>query len=279
MINIKISLKSLEGKFLDWIVSIIILLFFRPHWDENTTPDDLDKKEKLEFLEWRRSLAQLQEDEGILLTPYEKNLEFWRQLWRVVERSDVVVQIVDARNPLLFRCEDLEAYVKEVSNDKINLILINKSDFLNEDQRRYWANYFSEQGIKVLFFSAELASKNDKQILENVDERKNEEPDKNVKSVDDSIDEAEIKNTRNVETVKQSIVDLQSAVNENADTLNNIIDKIEEIIGKTNLREECNVITENSSSLLTAKEVIELFKTIHTKSKVSFLYMCMFYIT
>lgn len=28
--------------------------------------------------------------------------------------SDVIVQIVDARNPLLFRCPDLEVYVKEV---------------------------------------------------------------------------------------------------------------------------------------------------------------------
>lgn len=37
-------------------------------------------------------------------TPFEKNLNVWRQLWRVIERSDVVVQIVDARNPLVFRC-------------------------------------------------------------------------------------------------------------------------------------------------------------------------------
>lgn len=97
-------------------------------------------------------MAKLQEDEGILLTPYEKNLEFWRQLWRVVERSDVVVQIVDARNPLLFRCEDLEKYVKEVSEDKMNLILINKADFLNITQRQYWADYFTNIGVKVVFF-------------------------------------------------------------------------------------------------------------------------------
>ena len=38
-----------------------------------------------------------------MVTPYEKNLEFWRQLWRVIERSDVVIQIVDSRHPLLFR--------------------------------------------------------------------------------------------------------------------------------------------------------------------------------
>ena len=51
--------------------------------------------------------------------------------------SDVVVQIVDARNPLLFRCGDLENYVRELSpeNRKINVILVNKADLLNDKQR------------------------------------------------------------------------------------------------------------------------------------------------
>jgi large subunit GTPase 1 len=88
------------------------------------------------------------------LTPFEKNLEFWRQLWRVAEKrfapiylnflvrqilflSDIIVQIVDARNPLLFRCEDLESYVRELSvdNKKINVILVNKADLLTDEQR------------------------------------------------------------------------------------------------------------------------------------------------
>ncbi len=38
------------------------------------------------------------------VTPYEKNLDVWRQLWRVVERSDVLVQIVDARMPTFYQC-------------------------------------------------------------------------------------------------------------------------------------------------------------------------------
>jgi large subunit GTPase 1 len=47
---------------------------------------------------------QLQEsaNEGKKVTPFEKNIEVWRQLWRVLERSDLVCQIVDARNPLLY---------------------------------------------------------------------------------------------------------------------------------------------------------------------------------
>jgi hypothetical protein len=40
-----------------------------------------------------RQLAVLEEDEGLTLTPFERNLEVWRQLWRVLERSDIVVQV------------------------------------------------------------------------------------------------------------------------------------------------------------------------------------------
>ena len=38
------------------------------------------------------------------VTPFEKNIEVWRQLWRVLERSDFAIQIVDARNPTLYLC-------------------------------------------------------------------------------------------------------------------------------------------------------------------------------
>ena len=32
------------------------------------------------------NLYRLQENEHLSMTPFEKNLEFWRQLWRVIER-------------------------------------------------------------------------------------------------------------------------------------------------------------------------------------------------
>ena len=49
--------------------------------------------------------------------------------------SDVVVQIVDARNPLLFWCPDLNEYVKAVDPKKQTLLLINKADLLSVNQR------------------------------------------------------------------------------------------------------------------------------------------------
>ncbi|XP_072111386.1 large subunit GTPase 1 homolog [Mobula birostris] len=131
----------------------------RPHWDENTAAEELQKAERESFLEWRRQLARLEEERNLILTPFEKNLDFWRQLWRVIERSDIIVQIVDARNPLLFRCEDLERYVKEVQKDKVNMILLNKADLLTRAQRRIWAKYFAEEGIRVVFWSATAEAK------------------------------------------------------------------------------------------------------------------------
>ncbi|TKA31027.1 hypothetical protein B0A50_01995 [Salinomyces thailandicus] len=129
----------------------------RPPWDASTTAQELDTRERQSLLDWRRGLAELQEIDDLLMTPFERNLEVWRQLWRVIERSDLVVQIVDARNPLLFRSDDLERYVKEVDRKKRNLLLVNKADMMTLEQRQAWAEYFVDRGINFRFFSAELA--------------------------------------------------------------------------------------------------------------------------
>ncbi|KAF8846207.1 P-loop containing nucleoside triphosphate hydrolase protein [Paxillus ammoniavirescens] len=140
----------------------------RPPWTKNITTAQLDRQEKDAFLEWRRALAQLQEEEKFLLTPFERNIEVWRQLWRVLERSHLVVQIVDARNPLRFRCEDLESCVQDVEGAegeagtgkalRKTLLLINKADLLTATQRRIWGDYFDAQGIQYAFFSAANAA-------------------------------------------------------------------------------------------------------------------------
>lgn len=136
------------------------------------------------------NVRSLQDNQSLLLTPFERNLEVWRQLWRTCERSDLVVQIVDARNPLASRSEDLEKYVLELNLDidgdgvgeramgnhrvpRKNLLLINKSDLLTRLQRSVriedscfifspftlpsregWADYFEEHQIQYAFFSA-----------------------------------------------------------------------------------------------------------------------------
>ncbi|XP_018008557.1 large subunit GTPase 1 homolog [Hyalella azteca] len=147
----------------------------RPAWDEMTSKEELQQAEAEAFRQWRVQLEELSSVEDITVTPYEKNPRVWQQLWRVVERSDVVVQIVDARNPLMFRCTDLEKYVKEVDPDKVNLLLVNKSDFLSEEQRQAWADYFNINNVFAVFFSALAAGNELGKELEDLSEEEDEE--------------------------------------------------------------------------------------------------------
>lgn len=280
----------------------------RPKWTKDMGAEELKTQENFSFLEWRRGLAQLQENEGILMTPYEKNLEFWRQLWRVVERSDVVVQIVDARNPLLFRSEDLEKYVKEVSGDKMNMILINKADFLTAEQRAIWAEYFDREGMKVAFYSATLAAEANK--LETVEEN-DDQNEGNKEDESDSVDgsessedeskdeegdnedegEGDDEPVEKPEVAEQQKVDGTVKGNESntssegdwekvsktdisVDSLKDATQEIAESVDKIEtqldkVEEILGISSKNDSNILTREELIELFRRVHKGKKVT----------
>ncbi|KAG6498665.1 GTPase LSG1-1-like [Zingiber officinale] len=130
----------------------------RPPWSAHMSIEELDANEKQAFLEWRRNLARLEENGKLVLTPFEKNLDIWRQLWRVLERSDLLVMVVDARDPLFYRCPDLEEYARELDEHKKTLLLVNKADLLPISIRYRWAEYFHRHGILFVFWSAKAAS-------------------------------------------------------------------------------------------------------------------------
>lgn len=177
----------------------------RPAWDTDMTKYQLARRENDAFLEWRRKLAHLQEtNEDLLLTPFERNIEVWKQLWRVVERSDLIVQIVDARDPLLFRSVDLERYVKELDDRKQNLLLVNKADLLTRKQRIIWAKYFLSRGIDFTFYSA-LKANQLLELQEEFGEDYKHEEDKEDEGEDEDEEgvDAQVLESINILTIEQ----------------------------------------------------------------------------
>ena len=136
----------------------------RPAWDETTTPEELDRIENESFVEWRRAIAKKEEElfagstnnehayNSRTVTPYEKNLQVWRQLWRVLERCSCVVQLVDGRNPMFYLSDDLRKYAEELG--KPIMLVVNKADYLSVDQRRVWSEYLTDRNWHHVFFSA-----------------------------------------------------------------------------------------------------------------------------
>ncbi|KAF0993333.1 hypothetical protein HZS_7205 [Henneguya salminicola] len=60
-------------------------IFKRPAWTRDMTCEQVNHNEKEAFLEYKRNLYNLQSSKNKAITPFEKNIEIWRQLWRVIE--------------------------------------------------------------------------------------------------------------------------------------------------------------------------------------------------
>lgn len=211
----------------------------------------------------------------MVLTPFERNIEIWRQLWHVVEKSDLIVQILDARNPLLFRNEDLELYVNEInlknqklfesvaSNDspslKRNLLLLNKADFLTLKQREMWCQYFNKEKIHIVFWSAVDL---DDDRLSNVSNAKIEEE----SEPNDTDTNIEVK-TAGIETDVHSSdsEDEFDSTNSNDDDseYETVDDEEDEKCYQVDSNLKCSdskFTGENSAKVLTRAELLEYFK-------------------
>ena len=127
----------------------------KPKYVKGMKKEEFSKLEKESFLAWRKALAE-EEMKNInrTITPYEKNIEVWKQLWMTVDKSELLFQIVDGRNPLYYRCPDLEKYIKEVDPNKQSILIVNKADLMTEEIRKNWADYFKTHNIKYIYFSA-----------------------------------------------------------------------------------------------------------------------------
>ncbi|XP_058678545.1 guanine nucleotide-binding protein-like 1 [Ammospiza caudacuta] len=80
----------------------------RPPWSFGMSPEELRQREEAAFGDFLRALGDTPGDtpgdsrgDSRGLAPFEHNLETWRQLWRVLEMSDIVLLIADARHPAL----------------------------------------------------------------------------------------------------------------------------------------------------------------------------------
>ncbi|XP_059050696.1 large subunit GTPase 1 homolog [Achroia grisella] len=210
----------------------------RPQWTLGITPEEQLSRERDSFLDWRRHLNELQAKLGAALTPYERNIEFWKQLWRTLEKADIVLILLDARNPLLFRCADLEKYAAEQKCKCI--LLLNKADLTSEYVRKTWVDYFNKENIHIIFFSAAKSTK-DRKLSENDEpDPKDSVNNSDTESADSEIDEDSdvdlekeaLKSAEeDIVLFKKQLSDLDVAVSNTADKIDRIqiaLDKVVE---------------------------------------------------
>lgn len=60
------------------------------------------------------------------MSPDHSERSFYKELVKVIEASDVILEVLDARDPLGTRCIDMEKMVRKVDPSKRIVLLLNK---------------------------------------------------------------------------------------------------------------------------------------------------------
>ena len=119
----------------------VTLMPARPKWDYELERGRLHSRERKAFVRWIASVKRRLIESGAGHAPaFEQNIEVWRQLWRVLERADVAVLVVDARHPLLHTPPALYAHVARRLKKPLVLVL-NKIDAIPRAAAEAWAEH------------------------------------------------------------------------------------------------------------------------------------------
>jgi len=105
-------------------------------------------------LELTRSV-QLKDASGQKLFEKGQSKRIWNELYKVIDSSDVVVQVLDARDPMGTRCRRIENELKERDRrHKHMIIVLNKCDLVPTWVTRRWVKILSAEYPTLAFHAS-----------------------------------------------------------------------------------------------------------------------------
>ncbi|PMD51359.1 NGP1NT-domain-containing protein [Hyaloscypha bicolor E] len=78
----------------------------------------------------------------------------WNELYKVIDSSDVVIHVLDARDPLGTRCRSVEKYIREEAPHKHLIFVLNKCDLVPTGVAASWVRYLSKDYPTLAFHAS-----------------------------------------------------------------------------------------------------------------------------
>uniref|UniRef100_A0AAV1THL7 Guanine nucleotide-binding protein-like 1 n=1 Tax=Peronospora matthiolae TaxID=2874970 RepID=A0AAV1THL7_9STRA len=142
----------------------------KPEWSRDMTPEELNEVDRRAFTEWVEYLEKetMSRGEETQINLYERNLEVWRQLWRVVERSSILVHLADARCPLLHISDQLMTHIRTKFPWKRVVLVLTKTDLVAAERVEMWSRYLQArygQDIPVLAYCRDTMEESNSALM------------------------------------------------------------------------------------------------------------------
>lgn len=92
----------------------------------------------------------------------------WNELYKVIDSSDVVVHVLDARDPLGTKCDQVEGFIKTKAKHKHLVYVLNKVDLVPTAVTAQWLRTLSKEHPCIAYHSNSLNNHYGKENLTNL---------------------------------------------------------------------------------------------------------------
>ncbi|KAJ5633687.1 Nucleolar GTP-binding protein 2 [Penicillium herquei] len=99
-------------------------------------------------------------DDAVLTTAREavfskgQSKRIWNELYKVIDSSDVVIHVLDARDPIGTRCRSVEKYIREEAPHKHLVFVLNKTDLVPTGVAAAWVRHLSKDYPTLAFHAS-----------------------------------------------------------------------------------------------------------------------------
>ncbi|KAM0681426.1 GTPase required for pre-60S ribosomal subunit nuclear export and maturation [Glugoides intestinalis] len=130
----------------------------KPRLSYKTLEDIIDREDKNE------TIAKEEQKNKIK----GQSHRIWNELYKVIDSSDVVVHVLDARDPMGTKCDHIEAFIKNKAQHKHFMYVLNKVDLVPTSVTAKWLRILSKEHPCIAYHSNSLENHYGKNNLMNV---------------------------------------------------------------------------------------------------------------
>jgi nuclear GTP-binding protein len=120
------------------------------HVDNSLVSYDMNKDPSLMAKKHLDSIEEARDP--IFLKGQSKRI--WNELYKVIDSSDVVIHVLDARDPLGTRCKNVEVYLEKEAKHKHLIFVLNKCDLVPTWVTAKWVRILSQEHPTLAFHAS-----------------------------------------------------------------------------------------------------------------------------